>query len=109
MATTARRRSRAAAKVTFSRFDAADYLKTHDDIVAYLRATLEEHPNDPTELAISLGTVARASGMSEFARRTGLTREALYRALSRTGNPKLDTVMKVMDALGLRLSIVDAA
>lgn len=89
-------------KESFSRYDTADYLKTEEDIAAYLEATLEE--NDPILLAAALGDVARARNMSQLARDTGLTREGLYKALSGQGNPSLATIMKVAQALGLRLS-----
>ena len=83
-------------------FDSAQYLKTDEDIALYLQAVLEE--NDPALFAHALGQVARAKGMTQLARETGLAREALYRALSAEGNPELATVMKVMKCLGLHLS-----
>lgn len=86
----------------FSHYDTADYLKTDEDIVAYLEACAEE--NDPTLVAHALGTIARARNMSQLARETGLTREGLYKALSGDGNPSLATVMKVAHALGLQLT-----
>lgn len=82
-------------------FDAADYLKSEDDMIAYLEAALEE--DDPRVVAAALGDIARAKGMSKVARDAGLGRETLYKALSPTGNPELGTVMKVMRALGLSL------
>ena len=89
-------------KETFSRWDAADYLKSEDDMVAYIEACLEE--NDPALLAAALGDIARAHGMVQLAKDTGLTREGLYKALSKDGNPSLATVLKVMQALGLKFS-----
>lgn len=89
------------AKTTTEPFDAADYLKTEDDMVAYLEAVLEE--DDPRAVAAALGDIARAKGMSQVARDAGLGREALYKALSPHGNPELGTVMKVVRALGLSL------
>ena len=83
-------------------FDSARHLKTDEDIAFYLQAVLEE--NDPALFAHALGQVARAKGMTQLARDTGLAREALYRALSADGNPELATVMKIMKALGLHLS-----
>jgi len=83
-------------------FDSAQYLETDEDIAVYLQAVLEE--NDPALFAHALGQVARAKGMTQLARETGLAREALYRALSADGNPELATVMKVMKALSLHLS-----
>lgn len=87
---------------TFTRWDAADHLKSEKDIAAYLDACAEE--NDPTLMAAALGDVARARNMSQLARDTGLTREGLYKALSEEGNPSLATVMKVAHALGLRVT-----
>lgn len=83
-------------------FDSARHLKTQEDIALYLQAVLEE--NDPALFSHALGQVARAKGMTQLARETGLAREALYRALSTDGNPELATVMKVMKALGVHLS-----
>jgi probable addiction module antidote protein len=82
-------------------WDAAEHLKTQDDMVAYLEAAFEE--GDASLIAAALGDIARAMGMTEVARRSGLGRESLYKALSANGNPELATVMKVMSALGLRL------
>lgn len=87
---------------TFSRYDSADYLKTDEDIAAYLEACAEE--NDPALMAQALGAVARARNMSQLARDTGLTREGLYKALSADGNPSLATVMKVARALGFQVT-----
>ena len=90
-------------KEKFSRYDTADYLKTEEDMVAYLEACMEEAGDDPTYIAAALGTVARAHGMMRLAKETGLTREGLYKALSADGNPSLGTVLKVVKALGLKL------
>jgi probable addiction module antidote protein len=73
-------------------------------MAAYLEACLEEAPDDPAFIASALGTIARARGMADLAKQTGLTREGLYNSLSKDGNPSLGTVMKVMKALGLRLT-----
>ncbi len=89
---------------TFSRYDTADYLKTEEDIAAYLEAVMEEGGDDPAFVARALGIVARARNMAQLARDTGLSREGLYKALSGEGNPSFATVMKVARALGLRLS-----
>lgn len=91
-------------KETFSRWDAADYLKSEADMVAYIEACLAESPDDASLLAAALGDIARARGMVQLAKDTGLTREGLYKALSKDGNPSLATVLKVMHALGLRLA-----
>ncbi len=82
-------------------WDVADYLAGDDDMVAYLEAALEE--GDARLVAAALGDIARARGMTDIARRTGLGRESLYKALSPDGNPELATVLKVLGALGLRL------
>lgn len=87
---------------TFSRFDAADHLKSDEDVIAYLDAAMED--GDAAVIATALGNVARARGMVQLARETGITREGLYKALSADGNPSLGTVLKVMKALGVRLA-----
>jgi probable addiction module antidote protein len=88
-------------KETFSRWDAADYLKSEADMAAYLEACLEEAPDDPAFLAAALGDIARAHGMVRLAKETGITRDGLYKALSKDGNPSFGTVLKVLHALGL--------
>lgn len=82
-------------------FDAAEYLDDEQAIAAYLTAVLEE--NDPALLAAALGDVARARGMTEIAKASGLTREALYRALRADAQPRFDTVSRVCAALGVKL------
>lgn len=89
---------------TFTRYDSADYLRTQEDLVAYLDAALEEGVDDPAFLAHALGVVARAYGMVQLSQKTGLTREGLYKALSERGNPSLATVLKVLAALDVRLT-----
>lgn len=84
-------------------WDAARYLETDEDIAAYLDAALEE--DDAALLAAALGDVARAKGMAEIARETGLGRESLYKALSAEGNPEFGTVQKVVRSLGLKLHV----
>ena len=83
---------------TLSRFDAADYLKTDEDIAAYLEASAEE--GDAAVMVTALGTVARARNISQLARETGMTREGIYKALSPGGNPGFGTVVKVARAMG---------
>ena len=87
---------------SFSRYDTADYLKSDEDVIAYLEAAMED--GDAAIIATALGNIARARGMMRLARETGLTREGLYKALSADGNPSLGTVLKVMKALGVRLA-----
>jgi len=74
-------------------------------MVAYLRACLEEAPDDAALLTAALGDIARARGMMGLAKKTGLTREGLYKALSKDGNPSLGTVLKVINALGMKLAL----
>jgi probable addiction module antidote protein len=82
-------------------FDPAEYLKNEDDIAAYLTVILEE--NDPALLAAALGDIARARGMTEIAKASGITREALYKALRPNAQPRFDTVNRVCAALGVKL------
>jgi len=85
------------------KYDAAEFLTDDETISAYLTEALES--DDPRYIAKALGAVARArGGIAQLARDTGIAREALYRALSETGNPELGTVLKVVHALGVRLS-----
>lgn len=84
-------------------FDAASYLATEEHILYYLEAAMEG--NDPKHIASALGDVARSKGMSEIARTTGLGRQALYNALSDSGNPTLETLTAVLNALGLQLTV----
>ena len=72
-------------------------------MAAYLDAWLTDAPEDSAGIARALGDIARAAGMAQLARDTGLSRESLYKALSDSGNPSLDTVLRVAKALGLRL------
>lgn len=90
-----------------TRWDSAEYLQTEEDIAAYLDAVLGE--DDPALVAHALGVIARAKGMSQVARETGLGRESLYKALSAEGNPEFSTVFKVIKALGLRMHATTAS
>ncbi len=90
-------------------FDAADYLEDLSDVVGYLEVALAESEDDPTALPRALGVVARSQNMSELARRVGMSRDGLYKALSADGNPTWSTVLKVTKALGLRLSLHSVA
>ncbi len=87
----------------FSRWDVVDDLKTDEDMALYLDACVEEDPGDGSLIRAALGDIARAKGMSQLARDTGLAREGLYKALSADGNPEFSTIMKVIKALGLKL------
>ena len=88
-------------------YDSAAYLETEEDILYYLEAAMEG--NDARHIADALGTVARSKGMTDLARKTGLGRQALYTALSAQGNPTLETLMTVLTALGLRLTVLREA
>ena len=87
-------------------WDPAEHLETEQDLAAYLEAALEE--GEPALVAAALGDIARAKGMTQLARDTGLGRESLYKALSASGNPEFATIMKVVEALGLRLHAAPA-
>ncbi|MGO1592313.1 MAG: addiction module antidote protein [Ancrocorticia sp.] len=87
---------------TFAPYDGADYLGDLDTAAAYLEATLEDG-NDPALVAQALGTIARSGNLSQLARRVGMSREGLYKALSADGNPTFATIVKVSEALGLKL------
>ena len=87
-----------------TRYDTADYLDSPAAIAAYIDAVFED--GDPALVVHALGVVARARGMTEVARESGLSRESLYRALGSDGNPEFATVVRVLKALGLRLTAV---
>jgi probable addiction module antidote protein len=82
-------------------YDAAQYLTTAKEMAAYLEAALGE--GDPALVAKALGAIAKARGMTQIAKDSGLGRESLYKALSPDGNPEFGTILKVMKALGIRL------
>lgn len=82
-------------------FDMAEHLADEQAIAEYLTVVLEE--DDPAALADALGTIARARGMSEIAKSSGITREALYKALRPNASPRFETISKVCAALGVRL------
>jgi len=90
--------------VKLTPFDAADFLETEEDVIAYLDAALED--NDPELLTVALGDIARSQGMREVARKAGVSRESLYRSLSEKGNPSASTLFKVLDACGIKLERV---
>ena len=84
-------------------FDLADYLKDDAAIAVYLEDAMET--NDPKFIARAIGDVARARGMTDIAKASGLSRESLYKALSGDGNPEFATMLRVLNALGLRLNV----
>ena len=89
------------AKTATTVWDPAEHLETEEDVAAYLEAALEE--GDSALITAALGDIARAKGMTQVARQAGLGRESLYKALSSSGNPEFSTILKVIQALGLRL------
>jgi probable addiction module antidote protein len=93
----------------FAPYDSADYLVDIEAAAAYLEAALEEADDDPAYIAQALGTIARSGNVSELARRVGMSREGLYKALSADGNPSFATIVKVAKALGLKLRFEPAA
>lgn len=84
-------------------YDVAEHLRTPEESAAYLEACLEDAENDAAFIAKALGDIARARGMSQIARDTGLSRESLYKSLSGERIPTFDTILKVVHALGLKL------
>jgi probable addiction module antidote protein len=85
-------------------WDPADHLESEEDVVAYLDAAFED--GDPKVIAAALGDVARARGMTDIARASGLGRQSLYKALSEDGHPEFATVLKVIQAMGFRVSVL---
>ena len=90
---------------TLHKWDSAEHLKDEADIALYLEACFDEAGSDASFIAHALGVVARARGMTQLSKDTGLARESLYRALSGDGNPEFSTILKVMKALNLNLSV----
>jgi len=88
---------------TLTPWEMAENMKTEEDYVTYLETALEE--GDPAFISAVLGDIARSKGMTQMAKETGLARESLYRALSAHGNPSFATVVKVINALGLKIHI----
>lgn len=87
-------------------FDAADYLDNEEVVAEYLNAALEDE--NPDVFLVAVGDVAKARGMAQLARETGLGRESLYKALAPGAKPRYDTVLKLMRALGVQLHAVPA-
>ena len=92
-------------ELKLKKWDVVEQLKTDEDMALYLDACMEEDPGDGRLIRAALGDVARAKGMSQLARDTGLAREGLYKALSAEGKPEFSTIMKVMRALGVKLHV----
>ena len=90
-------------KTVTTRYDVAEHLRTPEEMAAYLEACLEEADGDAAFIAKALGDIARARGMTQVASDAGMSRESLYKALSGKRSPGFDTILKVIEALGLRL------
>jgi probable addiction module antidote protein len=95
-------------KLKLKKWDVVEHLQTDEDIALFLDASIEEDPGDGSVIRSALGSIAKARGMTQLARDTGLAREGLYKALSEEGNPEFGTIMKVIRALGLRLRAENA-
>ena len=93
-------------KITTSLWDASEHLGSDDDMVLYLDATFED--GDPALISAVLGEIARAKGMSKIAEQAGLGRTSLYKALSPEGHPDFATILKVINALGMKLQAISA-
>ena len=91
-------------QTTIAPYDVAEFLETPEEMAAYLEACIEEADGDAAFIAKAVGDFARAKGMTQIARETGLSRESLYKALSGERSPSFDTVLKMISALGLKLS-----
>lgn len=87
----------------FTRWDPVDQLESEEDMAMYLDACLEEDPGDGSIVRAALNNIARAQGMTQLAKATGITREGLYKALAPTGNPEFSTILKVIKALKIKL------
>ncbi len=94
------------AKIETTAFDSADYLNTAETIAAYLDAYLEE--STPEEFRKALETVARSHGVTDLAKRSGVSRPGIYKALGKDGNPSFDTIREILAGLGLRLMVAPA-
>jgi probable addiction module antidote protein len=86
-----------------TRYDVSEHLRTPEEMAAYLESVLEESNGDASMVAKAIGDIARARGMSQVAKDSGLSRESLYKALSGDRSPGLDTILKVISALGIKL------
>jgi len=90
--------------VTVSKWDTAEFLDSHEDMNAYLQVAFES--GDTRQITKALGNVAKARGMMDIAKQTGLTREHLYTSLSENGNPTLQTLTAIVNTLGYQLTII---
>ncbi len=94
--------------INLKKWDVVEHLQSEEEMASYLEACFEEDPGDGSLIRAALGDIARARGMAQLARDTGLSREGLYKALAPDGNPEFATVVKVINALGLRLHAAHA-
>jgi len=85
-------------------FDVADYLKTDEDIKLFLQESLKE--GTMSDFIHALNTAARAKGMTEVAKKAGVTRASLYKSLSETGNPRFETIAKIVESFGCKIALV---
>jgi len=90
-------------KITFADWDPAEVIETKEDVIAHIEVALEE--NDTEMLLSIVGDIARSKGMTQIARELGVSREGLYRSLAPSGNPSFDTVIRLLDILGLQLKV----
>ncbi len=90
-------------KTLTTKYDVSEHLRTPEEMAAYLEASIEEANGDASFIAKALGDIARAKGMAKVASDAGLSRESLYKALSGERTPAFDTILKVINALGLKL------
>jgi probable addiction module antidote protein len=90
-------------KTVTTKYDVAEHLRTPEEMAAYLEVCMDEANGDASLIAKALGDITRAKGMTKVARDAGLSRESLYKALSGERSPSFDTILKVVDALGLQL------
>ena len=93
-------------KTMTTRYDVAEHLRTPEEMAAYLEACFDEANGDAAFIAKALGNIARARGMTQVARDAGLSRESLYKALSGERSPGFDTILKVVQALGIKIHAV---
>ena len=90
---------------TFTKWDAVDNLVTNEDVRLYLQACFEEDPGDGSLIRSALNDVARSQNMAQLSRDAGMSREGLYKALSKTGNPSFATVLRIVRALGMQIRV----
>ena len=90
-------------RITFDKYDPADYINSKETVIAFLEGALKE--NDPEFLLETIGHIARSKGMAKIARELGIDRAGLYKSLAPDGNPSFKTVFKLLDILGLRVRL----